>query len=163
MDSKDEYVKKPEWATDDFEYIVIETDTPSYDHMTSEAGGRGQQLRKSTVLYDSLALTYNRMAPGDLLVVALPNRPSTSNLRKTIENRGLQEKDYRLFSPTFDKHGQRYPKHKRPLALQRISHQKMRTVHTFTALAESIAKEAEQRGISNNFSYPESPVDPGPI
>ncbi|MFC5697435.1 hypothetical protein ACFPU0_17945 [Pseudomonas sp. GCM10022186] len=146
MDSKDESVKKPEWNTDDATFKVIKTGTLSHDHLTIEASTRGPQFRQSTVLYDALALSYNQLALGDLLMVDLPNRPSTSNLRKVFEKRGLNESDCRIFRPTFDEQGQRYPKHKRPLVLQRCTDQKMRTIQPFQTLAEHMAKEATQRG-----------------
>ncbi|MBT8764790.1 hypothetical protein [Metapseudomonas boanensis] len=160
MGIKDGTSAKPAWTTDEIAYKVIETDTPGYARMTSEASGRGQQFSQSTVIYDSLALAYSQMTPGSLLVVSLPNRPTASNLRKTIETRGLQEEDYRLFRPTFDEHGRRYPRNKRPLVLQRITAKQMRTVQPFTALAEHVAKEAEQRGTTYNFAQPENPVSP---
>ncbi|AOE86815.1 hypothetical protein [Pseudomonas sp. TCU-HL1] len=158
MGVKEEAAAKMTWSPNEITCKVIETGTPSYDRMTNEARGRGrgQQFRKSTLLYDALALIYNDTALGNLLVVDLPNRPSPSNLRKTIENRGVKECDYRLFRPTFDEHGQRYPLNKRPLVLQRISDQKMRTVQEFTTQAEAIAKEAAERGTSNNNSQPEN-------
>lgn len=162
MDSKDESAKRPAWTTDEVAFKVIKTGTLGYDHLTIEAGARGLQYHESTPLYDALALSYNQTEQGDLLMVALPNRPSTSNLRKTIEGRGINEFDYRLFRPTFDERGQRYPNRKRPLVLQRITGQQMRIVQpSFAALAENLAKEAAQRGTSYNFAQPDNPAIPG--
>lgn len=152
MDNEDESTTKPAWATDEVAFKVVKAGTRSYDHLTIEAGARGLQYQPSSLLYDALALSYNQTEPGDLLMAVLPNRPSTSNLRKTLEGRGVKECDYRLFRPTYDERGQHYPKHKRPLVLQRITDQKMRTIQPFPALAEHMAKEAEQRGTSHNFA-----------
>ncbi|UVE16164.1 hypothetical protein NVV93_11030 [Pseudomonas sp. LS44] len=107
-------------------------------------------------------MSYNQAELGDLLMVALPNRPSTSILRKIIEARRVKECDYRLFRSACDEHGQRYPKDKLPLVLQRITDKKIRTIQPFPALAANMAKEAEQRGTTYNFSKPQNPAIPGP-
>lgn len=162
MDTKEVTAKKPTWAADDIAIKVVKSGTLSHEHLTMEAGARGHQYQASTRLYDALAMSYNQAEPGDMLMVALPNRPSTSNLRKTFGDRGLKECDFRLFRPTVDEQGRRCPQDKRPLVLQRITDQKMRIVQqSLAALAEIMAKEAAQRGTSYNFAQPENPVNPG--
>lgn len=160
MSIKDETTAKPAGSIDEIAVKEIEAGSPSYDCLTSKTSARGLQYRESTLNYDALAVIYNRVEPGNLLILALPSHPSTSNLRKIIESRGLKECDYRLFRPETDELGQRYPIHKRPLVLERITGQKMRLIQPFTALAENMAKEAAQRGTSYNFSQPENPVNP---
>lgn len=161
MSPKEESATTPAWSIDEVAFKVIKTNSLSHDHLTKQVGARGLQHRPSTLLYDALALKYNETALGELLIVALPNRPSSSNLNKTIKARGLKEDDYRVFRPWYDERGQRLPKHKRPLVLQRISEQTMRTIQPFPALAESISRDAEQRGASFDFARPESRVMPG--
>jgi len=158
MNTKNASAKKPAWAADDIAIKVVKTGTLSYERLTMVVGARDFQHQPATLLYDALALSYNQAEPGDLLMVALPNRPSTSNLRKILEARGVKECDYRLFRPAYDENGQRYPNQNRPLVLQRITDRVMRIIQPFPAMAKNMAKEAEQRGIRYSFMQSETPV-----
>jgi hypothetical protein len=91
-----------------------------------------------------LALRYNKAKPRDLLLVELPNKSSTSNLRKTYEERGMNEGDYRLFPPMRDEHSQRHPKNKRPLVLQPITDNMMRTVQLCQAIAAMVCRSSRR-------------------
>ena len=162
MDTKNIINAEPSWAGNDMAFKAIKPGSLGFERLTRETSGRGLQNQPATLLYDALALRYNQAEPGDLLMVSLPNRPTSSNLRKIIEARGLKESDYHLFRPRFDERGQHLPIDKRPLVLQRITDKEMRTIQPYTATAAQMAKEAEQRGGSHDFSQPENPAIPGP-
>ncbi len=158
MNIKDETAVKLEKPTDEMAVKEIEVGTSAFDYLLSEPSARGLQYRKSTLDYDALAVAYNNTKAGNLLMVALPNRPSPSNLRKTLADRALTAHDYRLIRPTVDEQGRRYPKTNRPLVLQRLSDKQMRIILKFaTAVAENMAKEAAQRGSSYDFAQSEIP------
>ncbi|WP_367372188.1 hypothetical protein [Pseudomonas lini] len=153
---------EPSWNADGMAIKVIKPGSLAFENLTQELAMRGTQYQAATLIYDSLALRYNKAEPGDLLLVVLPNQPSTSNLRKIFGLRGMKEGDYRLFRPMRDERGQRFPKNKRPLVLQRLTDNVMRVVQTFQAIAARVAQEAEERGASYDFAQDEKPVKPWP-
>ncbi|MCY1462347.1 hypothetical protein D9M71_801110 [compost metagenome] len=67
-------------------------------------------------------------------------------LKQTCERRGMQEGDYRLFPPMRDEHSQYLPpkKNKRPLVLQRITDNMMRTVQPFQAIAAMACRSSRR-------------------
>ena len=151
------------WDADGMTIKVIKPGSLAFENLTQEPATRGTQYQAATLIYDSLALRYNKAEPGDLLLVVLPNQPSTSNLRKIFGARGMKEGDYRLFRSMRDEGGQRLPKNKRPLVLQRITDNVMRTVQPFQAIAAKVAEDAEERGASYDFMQDEKPVFPRPV
>ncbi len=159
MNIKDNSVK-PSWDANEMTMQVIKPDSVAFENLTKVAAVRGAQHQPATLLYDSLALRYNQASVGDLLMVMLPNRPTASNMRKNINNRGLAEGDYRLFRPIRNEHGQRYPKNMQPFGLLRLTNKTMRTVQPFQVDAAKMAQEAEQRGASRNLLQDENPVIP---
>ncbi|MCY1267810.1 hypothetical protein D9M68_102010 [compost metagenome] len=162
MNTNNKVSTEPSWNANGMVIKAIKPDCLAFENLTKDPATRGTQCQESTLIYDSLALRYNKAEPGDLLMVELPNKPSTSNLRKTIENRGMKEGDYRLFRPMRDERGNPFPKNMRPLVLQRITDKMMRTVQPHQAIAARMAEEAEKRGASYNFAQGENPVKPGP-
>lgn len=146
---------EPSWNANGMVIKVIKPGSLAFENLTQEPATRGTQHQAATLIYDSLALRYNKAEPGDLLLVELPNQPSASNLRKIFMLRGMKEGDYLLFRPMRDERGQRFPKNKRPLVLQRITDKVMRTVQTFQAIAARVAEEAEERGALYNFAQDE--------
>lgn len=141
-------------------FSVFKSGSLSYEYLTQERVTRAFQHQPATLIYDALALSYNQVMPGDLMLLELPNRPTTSNLRKTLEARGLDENDYRLFRSTYDAGGQRASKNNRPLVLHRLTAKKMRTVQPCQTIAARVAEKAEQRGVSHTFMQDESPAIP---
>ncbi|VVQ13503.1 hypothetical protein PS938_03929 [Pseudomonas fluorescens] len=139
------------WNADDIAFSVFEPGSLSYENLIKERVTRAFQHQPSTLIYDALALSYNQIKKGELMLLELPNRPTISNLRKTLEARGLDESDYRLFRSNCDERGQRTPKDSRPLLLHRLSEKTMRTVQPYLTIAAKMAEEAKQRGISHNF------------
>jgi TusA-related sulfurtransferase len=162
MTTNKKITTKPSWDANGMVIKAIKPGCLAFENLIQDPATRGTQCQESTLIYDSLALRYNKAEPGDLLMVELPNKPSTSNLRKTIENRGMKEADYRLFRPMRDEHGNPFPKNMRPLVLQRITDKMMRTVLPHQAIAARMAEEAEERGASYNFVQDEKPAKPGP-
>lgn len=162
MNTNNKVSTEPSWNANGMVIKAIKPDCLAFENLTKDPATRGTQCQESTLIYDSLALRYNKAEPGDLLMVELPNKPSTSNLRKTIENRGMKEGDYRLFRPMRDECGKPFPKNMRPLVLQRITDKMMRTIQPYQAMAARMAEEAEERGASYNFAQDEKPVKPGP-
>lgn len=162
MTTNNKITAEPSWNANGMAIKVIKPGSPAFKNLTQEPATRGTQYQAASLIYDSLALRYNKAEPGELLLVALPNHPSTSNLRKIFGARGMKEDDYLLFRPMRDEHGKPFPKNKRPLVLQRITDKMMRTVQPYQAIAARVAKEAEERGASYNFAQDEKPVKPGP-
>ncbi|MBV4465799.1 hypothetical protein KVG95_20935 [Pseudomonas sp. SWRI79] len=154
---------KPNWNADGIALSVFEPGSLSYEHLIQERVTRAFQHQPSTLIYDALALSYNQIKKGDLMLLELPNRPTISNLRKTLEARGLEEEDYRLFRSNCDEHGQRAPKDNRPLVLHRLSEKVMRTVQQYLTIAAKMAEEAKQRGTSHNFTQDENQKNPQPV
>lgn len=144
------------WNADDIAFSVFEPGSLSYEHLIQERVTRAFQHQPATLIYDALALSYNQIRKGELMLLELPNRPTVSNLRKTLEARGLEEHDYRLFRSNCDERGQRAPKDSRPLVLHRLSEKVMRTVQPYLTIAAKMAEEAKQRGISHNFMQDEN-------
>jgi hypothetical protein len=153
---------KGKWSPVDTAFKVVRQGTVGFDLMTREVRGQGGNGQRTTVLYDSIALRYNQLDPGDLFIVSLPNHPTLGNLRKNLKARGVSEHDYRLFRPVCDETGRLYRGNRRPLALQRLTVKKMTTIQPFPADAARLAKEAEERGTTFNFRQPEFPLKPGP-
>ena len=162
MTTNKKITTKPNWNANGMVIKAIKPNCLAFENLIQDPATRGTHCQESTLIYDSLAWRYNKAEPGDLLMVELPNKPSTSNLRKTFENRGMEEGDYRLFRPMRDECGKPFPKNMRPLVLQRITDKMMRTVQPHQAIAARMAEEAEKRGASYNFAQGENPVKPGP-
>jgi hypothetical protein len=162
MTTNKKITTKPSWDANGMVIKAIKPGCLAFENLIQDPAKRGTQCQESTLIYDSLALRYNKAETGDLLIVELPNKPSTSNLRKTFENRGMKEGDYRLFRPMRDERGNPFPKNMRPLVLQRITDKMMRMVQPHQAIAARMAEEAEERGVSYNFAQGEKPVNPGP-
>lgn len=163
MKSKSKVTTKPNWNADDIAFSIFEPGSLSYEHLIQERVTRGSQHQPSTLIYDALALGYNQIKKGGLMLLELPNRPTISNLRKTLQGRGLEEHDYRLFRSNCDERGQRAPKDSRPLVLHRLSEKVMRTVQPYLTIAAKMAEEAKQRGTSHHFMQDENPKNPQPI
>lgn len=159
---KESLLKEVTWSTQDLAFKVLKPGTKVYDTLVNAPRMRGGNECPATLLYDALALRYNEADPGDLMLVNLPNRPTASNLRKNLQARGVGEHDYRLFRPIYDENGERYPRERRPLALQRITNTPMTTVRPYPAIAAKLAKQAVVRGAEYNFSLHEAPAIPGP-
>ena len=163
MKTKSKVSAQPNWNTDDIAFSVFEPGSKSYEHLIQERVTRAFQHRPSTLIYDALALSYNQIKKGDLMLLDLPNRPTMSNLRKTLKDRGLEEQDFRLFRSNCDERGQRVPKDSRPLVLHRLSEKVMRTVQPYLTIAANMAEEAKQRGMSHNFMRVENQKNPQPV
>jgi len=162
MTTNKKITTKPSWDANGMVIKAIKPGCLAFENLIQDPATRGTQCQESTLIYDSLALRYNKAETGELLMVELPNKPSTSNLRKTFENRGMKEGDYRLFRPMRDERGKPFPKNMRPLVLQRLTDKMMRTIQPSQAIAARFAKEAEERGAFHNFAQDEKPVKPGP-
>lgn len=162
MNTNNKVSTEPSWNTNGMVMKAVKPGSLAFENLTQEPATRGTQYQKATLIYDSLALRYNKAEPGDLLLVALPNQPSTSNLRKIFMARGMKEGDYLLFRPMLDERGKPFPKNIRPFVLQRITDKMMRTVQPYQAIATRMAEEAEVRGASYDFAQGEKPVRPGP-
>jgi hypothetical protein len=160
MNSKQRELDQP-WSTDDMAFKEIKPGSLGYAMLTKEGAVRSFKVQPATLMYDSLALRYNQCEPEDLLIVSLPNRPTTSNMRKNLRARGLSESDYRLFRPMLDEHGNRYHTDRRPLVIQRLTAKEMHTLQPYQATAAQLAREAEQRGVTHNFELPKIPVKSG--
>ncbi|UVM35008.1 hypothetical protein [Pseudomonas sp. B21-019] len=156
MKSKNEVTAKPNWNADGIAFSVFEPGSLSYEHLIQERVTRAFHHQPATLIYDALALSYNQIKKGELMLLELPNRPTISNLRKTLEGRGLEEQDYRLFKSNCDEHGQLAPKDSRPLVLHRLSEKVMRTVQPYMTIAAKMAEEAKQRGTSHNLVQDEN-------
>jgi hypothetical protein len=160
MKTESKVTAKPNWNADDIALSVFESGNLSYEHLIKERVTRAFQHQPSTLIYDALALAYNQIEKGDLMLLKLPNQPTIGNLRKTLEGRDLGENDYRLFRSNCDERGQRASKDSRPLVLHRLSEKSMRTVQTYLTSAAKLAEEAIQRGYSHNFIQNENPTTP---
>ncbi|MFC6691071.1 hypothetical protein ACFQD2_08545 [Pseudomonas lini] len=156
MTTNNKITAEPNWDANDMVIKVIKPGSLAFENLTQEPATRGTHFRTASLIYDSLALRYNKVEPGDLLLVALPNKPSASNLRKIFMGRGMKVDDYLLFRSIYDERGQRIPQNKRPLVLQRITDKMMETVQPCPAIAAQIAEEAEERGASYNFAQDET-------
>ena len=101
----------------------------------------------STVIYDGLASSYNEQPIGGMLIIELPNKPSTGNLHKILLGRGLErDVDYSLFRAVADINGNRFPPTKRPLVLERLTLNELKVPEHRVAMSQKIAKEAKERG-----------------
>lgn len=162
MDLKSNINAEPLWAGNEMAFEVTKPGSLDFENLTKVTSGRGLQHQPATIIYDAMAIQYNHAKPGEMLTMSLPNRPISSNLRKTIEGRGLNENDYILNRPRHDKHGKPYPKGMRPFTLQRMTDKVMRTIQPSSTFAAQMAKEAEQRGPTFDFAQPEKLGIPGP-
>jgi hypothetical protein len=153
---------KEAWKLEDTRLQVLDPGTRGFEMTSKEAAVRGHQSQPATILYDSLALRYNQCEPGQIMLCSLPNRPTTSNMRRNLQARGLTEDDYRLFRPMLDTKGGRYPKGKQPLAIQRLTARNMKTIQPYAAEAAQVAREAEERAAQDGILPIANPSKPGP-
>jgi hypothetical protein len=150
------------WSKDNAEFKIIKHGTLEFESVTSVSRVRGALNNPATVLYDSIALRYNLCEPGDLFLMNLPNSPTLFNMRKHFKARGVLETDYRLFRPLCDETGRRFSADKRPVAVQRLTTARMKTLQPFPREAAALAKAAEERGATGFLAQDENPVNPRP-
>ena len=105
----------------------------------------------STTVYDAMALSYNQLGLEDAMILNLPTKPSTGNLKLIIKGRGLLPEDYHLYKPLCDEDGRKYPPADRPFILQRKSKVMMRSARKYPAEAAALARKAEQAGEQFDF------------
>jgi hypothetical protein len=105
------------------------------------------QVVTSTAIYDGLAALYNDASIGALLVVDLPNKPTTGNLHKVLCGRELvRDHDYCLFRAKADIHGNNFGPRQRPLVLEKLTDAPMKVPPNRAYQARIMADAAAVRG-----------------
>lgn len=104
----------------------------------------------STAIYDGLAALYNDANVGALLVVDLPNKPTTGNLHKVLCGRDLERGvDYALYRAKADVFGNNFGPRKRPLVLEKLTDKVMKVPPNRATQARQVAIDAAIRGIQD--------------
>jgi len=104
----------------------------------------------SSAIYDGLAALYNDANKGALLVVDLPNKPTTGNLHKVLLGRGLVKGvDYALFRAKADVHGNNFGPRQRPLVLEKLTDAPITVPQSRKFQAQMLANEAVVRGVKD--------------
>lgn len=122
-----------------------------------------QSITLSTAIYDGLAVLYNDAAPGTMLIVSLPNRPTMGNLKRILTGRGLVlGEDYLAYRAKFDVNGLRYAVKARPLVLERMTDTLMKVSTGRQNFGKEMAAAARERGeFTPSLTHaPEPPADP---
>jgi hypothetical protein len=108
------------------------------------------QALTSTAIYDGLAALYNDANAGALLVVDLPNKPTTGNLHKVLCGRDLERGvDYALFRAKADIQGNNFGPKQRPLVLEKLTDKVMKVPDNRAPQARVLADEAAARGVQD--------------
>lgn len=154
-----------DWSAADLAIKVLKTGSAGHSRLLSKMSARNAREsfdHPSTMVYDAMALAYNRMNVDDVMVVNLPTRPSLGNLRLIIKGRGLGPQDYRLYKPLCDENGQRFARGQNPYILQRTSDKEMRFARKYPAEAAALSQKAEAVGQAFDILHAQPGSKPTP-
>ena len=82
----------------------------------------GEQVKHNSIDYNTIAVKYNALPLGGILLVNFNKKVSIGNLARVLEGRGaVRGRDYNIVLVKDSTDGSRIPIGKRPIAIERLS------------------------------------------